>query len=93
MRITPLLLTALLAACGATSTRDVAETQGLNPAIAAPRKTTLPTVNVATASGWPAGKMPVAARGLVVNEFAGGLRSSALAADPRQRRRAGGRER
>jgi len=73
MRITPLLLTALLAACGATSTRDVAETQGLNPAIAAPRTTTLPTVNVATASGWPAGKMPVAARGLVVNEFAGGL--------------------
>ena len=73
MRTSPLIFTALLAACGSTSTRDVAETQGLSPTIGAPRMTTLPTVNVATASGWPAGKMPVASDGLTVNEFAGGL--------------------
>ncbi|MEO5578134.1 MAG: sorbosone dehydrogenase family protein [Sphingomicrobium sp.] len=71
--MSPLILTFLLAACGSTSTHDVAETQGPSPAIGAPRQTTLPTVNVATASGWPAGKMPVAANGLKVNEFAGGL--------------------
>ncbi|MCY7281365.1 MAG: sorbosone dehydrogenase family protein [Sphingomonas bacterium] len=73
MRISPLILTALLAACGSTSTRNVAETQGPRPAIGAPQRSTLPTVNVATASGWPAGKMPAAAEGLTVNEFAGGL--------------------
>ena len=73
MRTTPLILTALLAACGSTSTRDIAETQGPSPAIGAPQRTTLPTVNVAKASGWPAGRMPVAAVGLAVNEFAGGL--------------------
>jgi glucose/arabinose dehydrogenase len=73
MRITPLIFTLLVAACGSPSTQDVAETQGLNPAIGAPRKTALPTVDIATATGWPAGKMPVAARGLMVNEYAGGL--------------------
>lgn len=77
MRMTPFVLAAAaafaLAACGSTSTRDVADTQGPNPAIVAPRTTALPTVNVATATGWPAGKMPVPAQGLVVNEFAGGL--------------------
>lgn len=73
MRTTPLLLTLLLAACGSASTLDVAETQGPNPEIGKPRKTTLPTVDIATATGWPAGKTPIAAEGLEVNEFAGGL--------------------
>lgn len=73
MRMTALLLSTFLVACGSVSTLDVAETQGSDPAIGPPRTTTLPTVDIATATGWPAGRMPVAARGLAVNEFADGL--------------------
>lgn len=73
MRSFPFALAALLAACGAESSRDVGDTQGPRPTIDPPRTTTLPTVNVATASGWPAGKMPAAAKGLAINQFAGGL--------------------
>ena len=69
----PLTLAALLAACGSSSSRDVAETQGPNPALQAPQTSLIPTVNVAKGVGWPAGKVPVAAAGLTVNEFAGGL--------------------
>ena len=46
---------------------------GPNPKLVAPSGSTFPTVNVAEAKGWPAGKMPTPAQGLAVNEFAGGL--------------------
>ncbi|MEO6580776.1 MAG: sorbosone dehydrogenase family protein [Sphingomicrobium sp.] len=71
--LTPLACAGLLAACGSSSTRNVVETQGPNPALRAPQTSILPTVNVAKGTGWPAGKMPVAAAGLAVNEFAGAL--------------------
>jgi glucose/arabinose dehydrogenase len=46
---------------------------GPQPVLAPPRKTLIPTVNVAEAKGWPPGTTPVAAPGTVVNAFARGL--------------------
>lgn len=46
---------------------------GAKPDITKPRSQWIPTVEVAKATGWPAGKNPVAARGLAVNAFAKGL--------------------
>ncbi len=71
--LTPLPFALLLAACGSTSTQDVALTQGANPQLGAPQTSTFPTVNVAKGEGWPAGKMPTPATGLAVNQFAGDL--------------------
>ena len=71
--LTPLAFAGLLAACGSTSTQDVSVTQGVNPQLGAPQSSFIPTVNVAKAEGWPAGKMPTAAAGMSVNQFAGDL--------------------
>lgn len=46
---------------------------GPKPALPDPVQTLIPTVHVATARGWPAGKMPVAADGRAVTAFASGL--------------------
>jgi glucose/arabinose dehydrogenase len=46
---------------------------GPNPALPAPEKKLIPTVNIAEAKGWPAGATPVAAPGLGVKAFATGL--------------------
>jgi glucose/arabinose dehydrogenase len=46
---------------------------GPSPTLAAPQHAWIPTVNVATAIGWPAGGKPVAANGMAVNAFAAGL--------------------
>ncbi len=46
---------------------------GPNPFLPSPDSALIPTVNIAPASPWPAGTMPVAAAGLSVKEFAGGL--------------------
>ncbi len=62
-----------LAACTPSSDRSVEMGQGPNPELLQPKKTLIPTVNVAKAEGWPDGKMPTAAAGLKVQEFAGGL--------------------
>jgi glucose/arabinose dehydrogenase len=63
----------VLGACGETAKLDVAEGTGPNPKLPAPVKTLIPTVNIAEATGWPAGVMPTPADGLSVNAFAGGL--------------------
>jgi len=47
--------------------------QGPTPTLAAPKSTLIPTVNVASAKGWPDGAAPQAAPGLAVNAFAKGL--------------------
>lgn len=49
------------------------EVFGPDPALAAPKQSWLPEVNVATAVGWPEGEKPVAGEGLKVTEFASGL--------------------
>jgi glucose/arabinose dehydrogenase len=63
----------LLSGCGETATLTVADGTGPHPVLPAPNPTLLPTVNVATAVGWPAAAMPQAAAGLRVAAFANGL--------------------
>ncbi len=46
---------------------------GPHPTLPAPNPTLLPTINQASAVGWPAGGKPVPAPGLAVNAFAGKL--------------------
>jgi len=63
----------LLAACGDKSTLPQGADVGPQPELKAPSKTLIPTVNIAKATGWPAGVMPTAAAGLEVNAFATAL--------------------
>ena len=63
----------LLAACGDKSTLPQGADIGPQPELKAPSKTLIPTVNIAKATGWPAGVMPTAAAGLDVNAFATAL--------------------
>ncbi|MDC7684725.1 sorbosone dehydrogenase family protein [Asticcacaulis sp. BYS171W] len=75
MRAAPVLLIASLAltACGETAQLSVEKGQGTNPELPAPKKTLIPTVKVADATGWSAGDMPTAAQGLTVTAFASNL--------------------
>jgi glucose/arabinose dehydrogenase len=52
------------------ATLPVEAGMGPNPKLPAPNQTLFPTVNVAPATGWPAGAKPVAAPGLAVNAYA-----------------------
>ena len=54
-------------------TRTAEQSYGASPTLPAPRSSLIPTVNVATATSWPAGGKPVAASGMTVNAFASGL--------------------
>ena len=56
------------------ATLTVAEGTGPSPELPAPKKTVMPTVNIASAVGWPEGQKPTAAEGLKVNAFASGLK-------------------
>src|SRR5262245_32776114 len=67
------LVPLLLAGCGDTAQLPPQADMGPDPTLPAPNRTLIPTVNVAPAVGWPNGGMPVAAPGLAVNAFAGGL--------------------
>ena len=69
MRTLPALAAALLAAAPAAADPP-ASSFGPNPALPAPTKSLLPTVDIADAAGWPAGKAPTAASGLAVARFA-----------------------
>src|SRR5437899_520874 len=63
-----------LAACNEPSTMAAAEqTFGPSPSLPAPQHSWIPTINIATATGWPAGGKPSAADGMAVNAFATGL--------------------
>lgn len=66
-------ITLATAGCGMPARLDVAEGTGPRPMLPEPSTSLIPTVNVARATGWPAGAMPVAATGLVVSAFATGL--------------------
>src|SRR5690349_15533017 len=75
MRLLPLIIasTIAVAGCGHKPSGPVSKAQGPNPQLDQPQTTTIPTVNVAKGEGWPPGKMPTAADGLRVNQFAGDL--------------------
>jgi glucose/arabinose dehydrogenase len=63
----------VLNACGDTATLPVEAGMGPDPALPEPDPSLIPTINVATARGWPEGVAPKAAPGLVVNAFATAL--------------------
>jgi glucose/arabinose dehydrogenase len=67
------LLAFALAACGESAKLPDEASVGPNPEIPAPSKTLIPTVNVATATGWGEQGAPKAAAGLAVAAFANGL--------------------
>ena len=68
-----LLLGLALAACGETAQLSVRDGSGPTPLLPAPTHALIPTVHVATASGWPEGAMPTPAPGFTVQAFARGL--------------------
>lgn len=63
----------LLSACGDHARLNIAETIGPAPTLPPEVRTPIPTINVARGTGWPAGRMPVAAAGLEVAPFAAGF--------------------
>jgi glucose/arabinose dehydrogenase len=76
MRLSSPFLYALLlplAACAQQTPVTSAVGYGYNPALPAPHKQTIPTVDIAPAIGWPRGVMPAAAPGLAVRPYATGL--------------------
>ena len=65
-----IVLAAFLAACGESSSLQVADGTGPSPKLPEPNKTLIPTVNIAPAVGWSQGAKPIAAQGLNVSAFA-----------------------
>jgi glucose/arabinose dehydrogenase len=62
-----------LSGCGDKASLPMSAGTGPSPALPPPHETLLPTLNIAPAKGWAADVTPIAAPGLAVNEFAGGL--------------------
>ncbi|HXL12360.1 MAG TPA: sorbosone dehydrogenase family protein [Bradyrhizobium sp.] len=62
-----------LAACNEQDTAAAEQTFGPSPILPAPESSLIPTINIATATGWPAGGKPLAAKGMAVNAFVTGL--------------------
>jgi glucose/arabinose dehydrogenase len=68
-----LALAAGLSACGESARLTVAEGTGPDPALPAPTRTLIPTVDIAPAVGWPGGGAPTPVPGFAVTAFATGL--------------------
>ncbi len=64
---------ALLLAAGSAGAQAMPAGFGPNPALPAPAKTLLPTLNVAPADPWPKGTRPLVAPGMAVSAYASGL--------------------
>lgn len=62
-----------LAACGDSAQMPEQAAVGRDPPIPEPRKTWIPTIDIAMAKGWPKGAKPAAPDDLSVEAFAGGL--------------------
>ena len=62
-----------LAACGEMATLPISAGSGLRPTLPPPAQTSIPTINIAPAIGWPVGMKPIAAPGTRVAAFAGDL--------------------
>ncbi|MDQ2665785.1 MAG: sorbosone dehydrogenase family protein [Gemmatimonadota bacterium] len=72
-RVVSLVAVALLSACGNAATLPVSAGIGPTPELPPPKKSLIPTVNVAEAKGWRGDAKPTPASGLRVNAFATGL--------------------
>ncbi|WP_222946700.1 PQQ-dependent sugar dehydrogenase [Caballeronia sp. EK] len=64
---------ALMLASGAAIADDYAQGFGPNPTLPAPRKSLMPTVNIAPAKPWAQGQKPIAPAGFDVTAFGTGL--------------------
>jgi glucose/arabinose dehydrogenase len=64
---------AAVSGCGDMAQLPASAGVGPNPTLPLPTRTLIPTVNIAPATGWPAGAKPVAAAGTSVSAFATGL--------------------
>ena len=62
-----------LTACGDMASLDPTDGMGATPVLPLPKSSLIPTVNIAPATGWPAGTMPTAMAGLSVTPLAIGL--------------------
>jgi glucose/arabinose dehydrogenase len=54
-------------------TKTAEQSYGASPSLPPPQSSLIPTINVATATGWPSGATPTAANGMAVHAFATGL--------------------
>jgi hypothetical protein len=68
-----LLATTALAGCGEHAKLPESAGIGPRPTLPPPNETTIPTIKIASAVGWPKGGHPTPAAGLTVNAFAQGL--------------------
>ncbi len=66
-------LALVAAGCGEQATLPESAGTGPTPVLPPPHPTLIPTVNFASAVGWPTGAKPQAAQGLVVTAYATGL--------------------
>jgi glucose/arabinose dehydrogenase len=72
-RLIALALAATALACSEKAQLPLESGMGTSPTLPAPRKTLVPTVQIAPALGWPAGGKPTAAAGMTVSAFATNL--------------------
>jgi len=63
----------MLASCGGMAELPLSATVGAQPQLVEPQRSLLPTVNIASAHGWPTDGHPTAGKGLTVARFASGL--------------------
>ena len=68
-----MIVAATLAGCSAVARFPVSAGFGPNPELPPPTRSLLPTVNVVSAKGWPAGAHPTPSGGTAVAAFASGL--------------------
>ncbi len=70
IRLLPMVL---LAGCASSQHAGQDPGVGTQPRLPAPQRSLIPTVDIAPATGWPAGARPTSATGLQVKSFASGL--------------------
>ena len=71
--IVALAVAVVIIGCGTVAQLPVTAGEGSNPTLPPPTWSLLPTVHIATATGWPSNAQPRAAAGLQVTRFADGL--------------------
>ena len=70
LRRIAVLLLLLAAGCGGVARLPLEAGVGPDPTLPAPERSLLPTIHIATATGWPVDAAPTAAAGLAVTRFA-----------------------